>query len=780
MEGIMRQQKRKVEMISLRYYYRTEADMKNLAKKSTALLLALIMAFSLAACSVKPGAGEGSTAGSTSGEAVTSQTTDDGNAGDQGEPGEEPAEEPTDEPGSGSGEEPRGPGEEAEEIGTGTGIAGVDPATWIDSDVQEWARLTSETSPQDDFYLHVNRDWMLSTKIPDGYSSYDPITEWAIEVDSQLLDVLQNPEKETDEALIHDQELVQKYYNMWLNWDDRNALGIEPLKKLLDPLFKVQTLDDLTAYLSRPETAISATELLTCDVGVDWNNADYYAVYVMPIDLIFGDSMYYGMMTEADAMAEPYYDEVIRHILVELGFTDSEATDILKGCFAFEQDIAKYIMTTEEASDRNAIVKENNPRTMEQLEAEAGDFPIRAMIAAYGGDGSDSYILTQPDWLAAMDVLYDESNVENLKDYLICYTAQDYATLLDRGCYDIYYKVINGISGAVGTKSDEKSASDAVNTFLPMQIGHLYADRYVTDETKEEVTGIVREIMAEYRNMLSEETFLSEATRKEAINKLDHLQLRIAKPDKWEDDSGLDFAGSEEGGNLFTAQDEVGAYWVQRMRSRVNQKVDRDIWTSRVQQVNAFYDPSQNAITICGGILGGELYNPGMSREELFANVGDTIAHEISHAFDTTGCQFDEKGNFRNWWTEEDQAAFAKRADKLSAYYDQIEPFQDTYCVGSQIEGEAIADLVAMKILLRIAAKEEEFDYDKFFRNFAETWRTITTLRSEYYSLSQDTHPLPYLRVNVVVQQFQEFYDTYKVTMWDAMYLAPQDRLEVW
>ena len=136
--------------------------------------------------------------------------------------------------------------------------------------------------------------------------------------------------------------------------------------------------------------------------------------------------------------------------------------------------------------------------------------------------------------------------------------------------------------------------------------------------------------------------------------------------------------------------------------------------------------------------------------------------------------------NLRNWWTEEDQAAFAKRADKLSAYYDQIEPFQDTYCVGSQIEGEAIADLVAMKILLRIAAKEEEFDYDKFFRNFAETWRTITTLRSEYYSLSQDTHPLPYLRVNVVVQQFQEFYDTYNVTMWDAMYLAPQDRLEVW
>ena len=313
-----------------------------------------------------------------------------------------------------------------------------------------------------------------------------------------------------------------------------------------------------------------------------------------------------------------------------------------------------------------------------------------------------------------------------------------------------------------------------------MQMARLYADRYVTDETKEEVTGLVREILAEYRIMLAEETFLSEDTRKSAVKKLDNLLLRIAKPEHWEDDSGLNFKGTDEGGNLLSAQDEVGAFWVQRMQGMVNQKVDQRVWTSKVQQVNAFYDPSQNSITICGGILGGALYNAEMSREELFANVGDTLAHEISHAFDTTGCQFDEKGNFRNWWTKEDQKAFAERADKLVAYYDQIEPFQDVNCVGSQIEGEAISDLVAMKILLRIAAKEKNFDYDRFFRSFAQTWRTITTVQSEYYTLSQDTHPLPYLRVNAVVQQFQEFYDTYGVKKGDGMYLAPEKRLEVW
>ena len=760
--------------------------MKRLAKNSMALFLAITMMLSAVSCGIKPGGQQSGTPAAEPAEGPGTEQQGEAPAAEPAEgsgteqQGEAPAEEQAEDQGYEEQDEDDFEDDLYGELKEGAGILGFEEASWVDSDIQDWVRMSGEAAPQDDFNLHVNREWMVSTELPAGYSSYDPITEWAIEVDAQLIDILKNPEKETDGALIHDQELVQKYYKMWMDWDKRNEVGVSALRELLDPLMKVETLDDLTAYLSMPRTAISATELLQCDVSTDWNNADNYAVYVMPVDLIFGDSMYYGMMNETEALAEPYYDEVIRHILIDLGYTDEQATDILLGCFAFEQDIAEHIFTTEEESARDAVEKENNPRTMQQLEAEAGDFPIRAMLAAYGADGSDMYILTQPDWLTAMDVLYDEAYVENLRDYLICYTAQDYATLLDRATYDLYYEVINGISGAIGTKSDEKSASDAVDMFLPMQIGRLYADRYVTDETKTEITGLVREILDEYRLMLAEETFLSENTRKEALKKLDELKLRIAKPDVWEDDSGLNFKGGEEGGNLISAQDEVGAYWVERMRSRVNQKVDHRYWTSKVQQVNAFYDPSENAITICGGILGGELYDPGMSREDLFATVGDTIAHEISHAFDTTGCQFDEKGNFRNWWTDEDRKAFGQRADKLAAYYDGIEPFQDTFCIGAQIEGEAIADLVAMKILLRIANKEANFDYDKFFRNYARSWRTITTSRSEYYALSQDTHPLPYLRVNAVVQQFQEFYDTYGVRKGHGMYLAPEKRLEVW
>ena len=325
--------------------------------KILAMLLAMVLALNIAGCRTQGGP---QTAGTQESAQADTGAGDEGLLpGDSQNTGEE-VQDDTQDPADDI------PGE------ADSTLFAVEPASWMNSDIQEWVRESEPPMLVDDFHHYVNRTWMLNTKIPDGYSSYDPITERSLEVDAQILDILKNPEKETDPDLIHDQELVQKYYRMWLDWQARDELGMSALKELLDPLMKAQTLDDLTAYLSMPRTVVSATELAQCDTYIDWNNADYYAVYVEPIDLIFGDSMYYEYMEESDAMAEPYYDRVIRHILVGLGYTDDEATKILKGCFAFEKDISGYIMTTEEENERDAVVKENNPRTLQQLEAESG------------------------------------------------------------------------------------------------------------------------------------------------------------------------------------------------------------------------------------------------------------------------------------------------------------------------------------------------------------------------------------------------------------------------
>ena len=216
------------------------------------------------------------------------------------------------------------------------------------------------------------------------------------------------------------------------------------------------------------------------------------------------------------------------------------------------------------------------------------------------------------------------------------------------------------------------------------------------------------------------------------------------------------------------------------MHDKVNQPVDRTEWIAAPQDVNAYYYPLDNSINIPAGILGGIFYSETLSKEEKLGHIGIMIGHEISHAFDTSGRQYDEQGNLRNWWTEEDYRLFHARAQKLVDYYNGFEPISGYPVKGAMIDTEAIADLTGVKCMLRIAAQESGFDYDLFFRTLASNWRCLTSIETEAYCIEQDSHPLPYLRTNAVVVQFEEFHRTYGTREGDGMYLAPEYRLEVW
>ena len=193
---------------------------------------------------------------------------------------------------------------------------------------------------------------------------------------------------------------------------------------------------------------------------------------------------------------------------------------------------------------------------------------------------------------------------------------------------------------------------------------------------------------------------------------------------------------------------------------------------------NCAYSPAQNVIYICGAYARGDIYNAEMSDEDLYARLGMVIGHEISHAFDSTGAQYDKDGTMKQWWTDEDWAAFQERNEKLSAYYINIHPWEGQDFVDNKT-GEACADMGGIKCMLRLAAKKDGFDYDKFFRSFADMWLLKDSLVMEYQNLS-DEHPMNYLRVNCTLQQFDEFLDFYGIEEGDKMYLAPEDRVNIW
>ena len=168
-----------------------------------------------------------------------------------------------------------------------------------------------------------------------------------------------------------------------------------------------------------------------------------------------------------------------------------------------------------------------------------------------------------------------------------------------------------------------------------------------------------------------------------------------------------------------------------------------------------------------------------MSDEELYAYMGPAIAHEISHAFDAKGAKFDKDGNFINWWTDEDNAAFNEKNERLAAYFNAMHPWEGQDFNGEAMVGEACADMAALKCMLRIAAGKPDFDYDKFFRAYADRCAVKETLAMAMARL-EDEHPMNYLRINANLQQYDEFLNFYGITEGDKMYLAPEDRVAIW
>ena len=192
---------------------------------------------------------------------------------------------------------------------------------------------------------------------------------------------------------------------------------------------------------------------------------------------------------------------------------------------------------------------------------------------------------------------------------------------------------------------------------------------------------------------------------------------------------------------------------------------------------NAAYYPSCNSFVIYGGIL--QMVDPS-DTEATMATVGDVVAHEISHAFDTTGRFYDSDGKLTDWWTEEDDAVYSARTDALKEAMSSVEVLPDSYLDGDLVIGEAVADLCAMQCLMRIAEDADGFDYGRFFTAMANMWCAKYSPGKAEERLATDPHPPGYLRVNVILQQIPEFHDWLGTSEGDGMWVSPEDRISVW
>ena len=648
---------------------------------------------------------------------------------------------------------------------------------WLNADIQ--GNVTEDTPAvlKDDFGLFVNKDWILQAEIPAGESKAGSMEDVQRTLKDRQIALLKD-----DSLTGHDAELVHKLYALVSDWDYRDAQGVEPAMPVIEALRSIDSLEAVTGYLC-DRSNLKRNYPLTMSVGADLTDPDIYITQIGTPSLMLQDSAEYAERTQAGELYYTLYEQLGTYVLTRLGYSEDEAAQVIENAFALEALMAEHIkpMSTHYQADYFASLL--NYYSPEELEALAGDFPILDMLQAFGLKVGQRFLVTEPDYIAALPELYTEENVALLRDWMTLKAALSMGTLLDRETYKQVEAISNTVMGVTGETSEDDNALQSVLGMLPVPMDNLYIQAYCAQQQRQDMLDIIEDVVAYYRTMLESVDWLSDETREKAIEKLDNMRVNAVYPDELGDWSALDFAGIEDGGSLLAANAAVQDYVLSLQSDKIDTAVDKDKWdqlTMQTAQVNAFYNPQNNSINIMAGILSGEIYNEDMSYEQKLGAIGTVIGHEISHAFDTNGSQFDKDGAISNWWTDEDYAAFQARAAKLAAWYDGFIPWDGANYSGQQVQTEAIADMGGMKCLLAIAAQQDNFDYDAFFRQYATVWRMQALPAYLVTLVAQDTHPMRYLRINATLAQFDEFIDFYGIQPGDGMYVAPEDRVAVW
>ena len=653
------------------------------------------------------------------------------------------------------------------------------PNTWLNSDVD--GNVTEETSaePKDDFALAKNKEILLQTKIPDGkvqaggFYNISPVNE------KQKLDLIKDTSLKD-----HDAELVQQYYSMLMDWDKRNEQGVSPLKKYVDDIESISTLDEITSFMKDIDKTEIAGLPFTYNVTPDRDDPLIYTVELDTPGLTLEDSAEYGdKPTEAGKILKETAEKTWPVILEKLGYSDKEVSEITEETFKLESMLAKNMITTAGHYAEDYQTKSYNPCDIEELEKMAGSFPIRSILDGRGLGESKIYNVTEPDYLGSLSDIYTEENLEMIKSWLITRACERSKDLLDKDTRDRITDITNEINGVTGVEPDDSRALTIINDTLSVPMDNMYIRKYCSEEMRNDITDIINKLIESYREILNEEDWLSDATREKALEKLNNMTVRSVYPDKLGDWSEFEIADPDKGGSVLDAELDASKFMDKLERGKINTKVDKTVWDQSimpVSTVNAYYNPYDNSINILAGMLSSPIYDKDASFEENMGGIGVVIGHEISHAFDAAGSQYDKDGRLKNWWTDEDRAAFSERAQKLIDYYNKLEPLPGIKYNGEHVQGEAIADLGGVKSTLRVASKEKDFDYDKYFTNIASGWAVKRLKSEETKRITQDEHPVPYLRINIPVQQYDEFVETYDVKEGDGMYVAPEDRICVW
>jgi len=646
--------------------------------------------------------------------------------------------------------------------------------------------MDTTVSPKQDFYTYVNGTWMEETEIPEDRKSWGSFIELRKKTDDNVLHLLNDAIDNNHFAAGSDQSKAIYLYESQLDTTARNETGLSPIKPVMEKIDEITDIESLQKILSDNIGEISNP---------------FYGIYASPKleessmnganlsggSLGLPDRDYYTNDSRDAKKTRKQYVEHITRMFKYLGDEEDTAKDKAEIVLALETKMAKPQLTKEEKRDAN---NRNNPRTIKELSQLNSaidwsqvitDLPVQKEI--------DTINILQLDYTKALEDILAETDIEDIKTLISWHTlnnaASQLTTELERANWEFYQKTLNGIPEQ---RPLEERALTRVNRTVGEALGKIYVEEYFPPEAKETAETMVNDIMEIYKERIHNLDWMSEDTKKKAVEKVNAMSVKIGYPDEWKDYSDMDIKED----NSFYENLQAASKWRYLDNlSRINEPVDKKEWFMSPQTVNAYFSPSQNEIVFPAGILQPPFFDYKADAAVNYGGIGAVIGHEISHAFDDSGARFDAEGNLNNWWTDEDLEHFKERTDQLIDFYDQVEVEEGLFLNGTFTAGENAADLggvtaafYGLQRYYETHDKPGKIDgltqEQRFFMSWATVWRNKTRPEALRTQIKNDPHSPAIYRAYLPLQNVDAFYDAFDIQEGDDMYIAPEDRVKIW
>ena len=627
------------------------------------------------------------------------------------------------------------------------------------------------TRPQDNLYLAINSEWLSKAKIPADRTStgINLILDMRIE-DKLMKDFAEFANGKKPLPDVANFEKAINYYKLAADFDKRNKDQAEPIKKDLSRLASLKNFEE---FNQKAAQLISNGYELPFDIYVseDMKDTDHNALYATGPQLFLPDTTAY-QVPDAEKLLAVLEKQTVK-LLTMAGISEEQARTWAKSGIEFDKKLSKILKSTEEWADEVAMY---NPASLSDFEAKFDQFDINSFLKQLLPEMPEKVIVAEPRYFNHINDFLSESEFEEFKSWMIIKFINKSATYLSQDFREAAFPFRQAVYGVPELPSQDKHAYRLANAAFDEVIGIYYGKTYLGDEAKADVISMIKKMLKVYEQRIQENTWLSEPTKKQAIIKLKALKLKVGYPEK--NRALFDNLVVDPNKTLYENHVLINQERIKDILQRLNKKPDKSIWEMPGNLNNACYDPYKNDLTFPAGILQAPFYDAKQSRAANYGGIGATIGHEVSHAFDNNGAQFDEKGNMKNWWTKEDLAEFNKRTKAVADIFDGLQ-YGPVKLNGKQVVSENIADLSGLSCAIA-ANKAEGGEMKDLFETYAKSWMQKQRPESIKAEVQSDVHAPQPTRVNIPAQNQEEFYEAYNVTPEDGMWLDPENRITIW